>query len=104
MAKTLIEYVASKITGQAKPPQKAAAAGGMYQSANNGGANMIGTYYSYVEGDARNKAMSVPTISRARDLMASVHRLHGSENVQRNLERRRNGKNAVSATHLATQN
>ena len=45
MAKTLIEYVASKITGQAKPPQKAAAAGGMYQSANNGGANMIGTYY-----------------------------------------------------------
>ena len=72
MAKTLIEYVASKITGQAQPPQKAAAAGGMYQSANNGGAGMIGTYYSYVEGDARNKAMSVPTISRARDLMASV--------------------------------
>ena len=72
MAKTLIEYVASKITGQAKPPQKAAAAGGMYQSANNGGANMIGTYYSYVEGDARNKCMSIPTCSRGRDLMASV--------------------------------
>ncbi len=33
---------------------------------------MIGQYYSYVEGDARNRAMSVPTISRARDLMASV--------------------------------
>jgi hypothetical protein len=53
-------------------PTKAAAAGGMYQSVNNGGAGMIGQYYSYVEGDARNRAMSVPTISRARDLMASV--------------------------------
>jgi len=53
-------------------PTKAAAAGGMYQSVNNGGVGMIGQYYSYVEGDARNRAMSVPTISRARDLMASV--------------------------------
>ena len=55
------------------PPTKAAAAGAAnYTSRNNGGANMIGQYYSYVEGDARNRAMSVPTISRARDLMASV--------------------------------
>jgi hypothetical protein len=55
------------------PPAKAAAAGAAnYTSRNNGGANMIGQYYSYVEGDARNRAMSVPTISRARDLMASV--------------------------------
>jgi len=55
------------------PPTKAAAAGSYYSnSVNNGGANMIGTYYSYVEGDARNRAMSVPTVSRARDLMASV--------------------------------
>ena len=53
-------------------PTKAAAAGGIYQSVNNGGDGMIGQYYSYVEGDARNRAMSVPTISRARDLMASV--------------------------------
>jgi hypothetical protein len=55
-------------------PTKAAAAGGAanYTSRNNGGANMIGQYYSYVEGTARNRAMSVPTISRARDLMASV--------------------------------
>ena len=54
-------------------PTKAAAAGGYYSnSVNNGGANMVGQYYSYVEGDARNRAMSVPTISRARDLMASV--------------------------------
>ena len=33
---------------------------------------MIGQYYSYIEGPARTRAMSVPTISRARDLMASV--------------------------------
>ena len=55
------------------PPAKAAAAGAAnYTSRNNGGAGMIGQYYSYVEGDARNRAMSVPTISRARDLCASV--------------------------------
>jgi len=73
MAKTLIEFIAGKSfkTNDA-PVNKAAAAGNYYQSANNGGASMIGTYYSYVEGDARNKAMSVPTISRSRDLMASV--------------------------------
>jgi len=54
-------------------PSKAAAAGGYYNnSVNNGGANMIGQYYSYIEGPARNRAMSVPTVSRARDLMASV--------------------------------
>lgn len=54
-------------------PTKAAAAGGYYtNSVNNGGAQMIGQYYSYVEGDARNRAMSVPTVSRARDLMSSV--------------------------------
>lgn len=54
-------------------PSKAAAAGGYYSnSVNNGGAQMIGQYYSYIEGPARNRAMSVPTVSRARDLMASV--------------------------------
>jgi hypothetical protein len=54
-------------------PTKAAAAGGYYtNSVNNGGAQMIGQYYSYLEGDARNRAMSVATISRSRDLMASV--------------------------------
>ena len=66
MPKTLIEYVASKITGQSASPKKAAAAG------NYGGANSVGRYYQYVEGTARNNAISVPTISRARDLMASV--------------------------------
>ena len=74
MAKTLIEFIADKITANAnaQPPTKAAASGSYYQSSNNGGAGMIGQYYSYIEGDARNKAMSVPTVSRARDLMASV--------------------------------
>ena len=53
------------------PVQKAAAAGTGY-SRNLAGPNMIGQYYSYVEGDARNRAMQVPAISRARDLHASV--------------------------------
>ena len=53
-------------------PTKAAAAGGQFYSANTAGVGMIGQYYSYSEGEARNRAMSVPTVSRARDLMASV--------------------------------
>lgn len=54
-------------------PTKAAAAGGYYtNSVNNGGAQMIGQYYSYVDGTARNRAISVPTVSRARDLMATT--------------------------------
>ena len=56
------------------PAGKAAAAGTNYMGAqtNNTGAGMVGVYYNYVEGDARNAAMSVPTVSRARDLLASV--------------------------------
>ena len=72
MARTLIEFIGDNIRAQKSVPKKAAAAGNLYQSVNNGGAGMIGQYYSYVEGDARNRAISVPTISRARDLMASV--------------------------------
>jgi len=72
MARTLIKFIGDNIRAQKSVPSKAAAAGGMYQSVNNGGAGMIGQYYSYVEGDARNRAISVPTISRSRDLMASV--------------------------------
>jgi phage portal protein BeeE len=55
-------------------PQKAAAAGTNYMgpSTNNTGAGMVGMYYNYQEGEARNAAMSVPTVSRARDLIASV--------------------------------
>lgn len=53
------------------PVGKAAAAGTGY-SKSLAGPNMIGQYYSYVEGEARNRAMQVPAISRARDLHASV--------------------------------
>jgi len=55
-------------------PSKAAAAGGFAPgySSSNVGVNMIGQYYTYREGEARNAAISVPTINRARDLMASV--------------------------------
>jgi hypothetical protein len=53
-------------------PTKAAAAGGTFYQNNNAGAQLVGQYYSYVEGTARNRAMSVPTVSRARDLMVSV--------------------------------
>lgn len=52
------------------PKVQAGAVGG-YNS-NMAGPNMIGQYYSYVEGEARNRAMQVPAISRARDLHASV--------------------------------
>jgi phage portal protein BeeE len=41
-------------------------------SSQNTGVNMIGQYYTYIEGEARNRAVSVPAINRARDLMASV--------------------------------
>ena len=51
-------------------PAKAAAAGGY--TGNQAGVSMIGQYYSYQEGEARNRAISVPAINRARDLMASV--------------------------------
>jgi len=64
-----------------EPHVKAAAAGsgsrdgygtyGGYTSQANG-INFVGAYYTYYEGEARNRAMSVPTISRARDLHASV--------------------------------
>ena len=51
---------------------KAAAAGVPNWSPNMAGPNMIGQYYSYQEGEARNRAMQVPAISRARDLHAAV--------------------------------
>ena len=52
------------------PPSKAAAAGGGFEMGT--GRAMIGSYYNYFEGDARNACMSVPTVSRSRDLIASV--------------------------------
>lgn len=53
--------------------QKQAAVGGtnLYQP-QMAGPNLVGQYYTYVEGEARNRAMQVPAISRARDLHASV--------------------------------
>lgn len=51
---------------------KAAAAGSYGTYRSNQGANFIGQYYTYYEGDARNRANSIPTLSRARDLLASV--------------------------------
>ena len=56
------------------PVQKAAAAGvpvGGYNQ-NAKGLPFIGQYYTYQEGEARNRAMQVPAVSRARDLHASV--------------------------------
>ena len=55
-----------------QPVAKAAAAGVPNWSPNMAGPNMIGQYYSYQEGEARNRAMQVPAISRARDLHAAV--------------------------------
>lgn len=50
-----------------------AAASGYYTgSANNIGANSVGNFYSYSEGVLRNQCMSIPTIARSRDLIASV--------------------------------
>jgi phage portal protein BeeE len=55
-------------------PAKAAAAGAMSPGYNssNVGVNMIGQYYTYQEGQLRAAAISIPAISRARDLLASV--------------------------------
>lgn len=50
---------------------KAAAAGSGYYRSQQG-LNFVGEYWAYFEGDARNRAMSVPTLARGRDLMASV--------------------------------
>ena len=50
-----------------------AAAAGSYSGYNTAkGASFIGQYYAYQEGEARNRANSIPTLSRARDLLASV--------------------------------
>lgn len=66
----LFNRVTKAAVSPASPTAKAAAAGGYLP--NSAGVNMIGQYYTYYEGEARNRAMSVATISRARDLMASV--------------------------------
>ena len=52
-------------------PSVQAAVGNSY-SRQNAAPNMIGSWYTYQAGQARNRAISVPAISRSRDLMASV--------------------------------
>lgn len=47
-----------------------AAVGGY--SPNSAGVNLIGQYYTYQEGEARNRAMTIPAISRARSLHSNV--------------------------------
>jgi len=49
---------------------RAAAVGGY--SPNSSGVNLIGQYYTYQEGEARNRAMTVPAVSRSRSLHANV--------------------------------
>ena len=39
---------------------------------NSAGVNLIGQYYTYQEGEARNRAMTIPAISRARSLHSNV--------------------------------
>ena len=55
---------------QISPPEIRAAVGGY--TPNQAGIQLIGQYYTYQEGEARNRAMQVPAISRARDLHAAV--------------------------------
>jgi hypothetical protein len=51
-------------------PAVRAAVGGYNPNAS--GVSLIGQYYTYQEGELRNRAMNVPAISRARDLHANV--------------------------------
>jgi len=53
------------VTAQPEAPKVQAAVG-------IGGAQSIGQFYQYQEGTARNRAMSLATVSRSRDLLASV--------------------------------
>ena len=52
--------------------KKTAAVGGGRYDPQQVAPSMIGQYYTYQEGQARNRAMQVPAISRARDLHAAV--------------------------------
>lgn len=52
-------------------PSVKAAVGGGYNS-NLSGVSLIGQYYTYQEGQARNTFMQVPAVSRSRDLHCNV--------------------------------
>jgi hypothetical protein len=51
---------------------KAAAGAASSRTGSNAGASQIGNFYAYSDGSIRQRFMQVPTISRARDLGASV--------------------------------
>ena len=51
---------------------KAAAGSASSRTGSNAGASQIGNFYAYSDGVIRSRFMQVPTISRARDLGASV--------------------------------
>jgi hypothetical protein len=55
--------------GTSEPAVKAAVG---YAYGANAGATQINNFYAYTNGEMRQIAMRVPTVSRARDLMASV--------------------------------
>jgi hypothetical protein len=61
-------------TRKAEPTKtvKAAAGAASNRTGSNAGASQIGNFYAYSDGVLRQKFMQVPTISRSRDLMASV--------------------------------
>jgi hypothetical protein len=54
------------------PEESVSAAVGTNYYRQNKAPNTIGSWYTYQSGLARNRAISVPAISRSRDLMASV--------------------------------
>jgi len=56
-------------TKPAPPPRVVKAAAGF---SRNTGANALNRYYSFPQDDLRARAMAVPTLARARNLMASV--------------------------------
>lgn len=53
-------------------PAKAAAAGAGSFANPNSTVNVFNQYYSWREGEQRNLLMSIPAVSRCRDLLASV--------------------------------
>ena len=57
---------------RATEPVVTKAAAGISPITSNQGAGQIGNFYSYIEGDIRQRAMSVPTIARGRDLICGT--------------------------------
>ena len=62
------------ISSAPEEPSIRAAAGSGYFAGESGniGSNFVGNFYSYSDGALRQNMMSVPTVARSRDLLASV--------------------------------